>query len=61
LAGLWTVEDQWRKEISQLVGQCVAAAQMSVLNHSATTVQPPDPTATTSVDNNNNNNNTKFV
>ena len=38
------------KKMSQLVGECFAAAQMSVLNHSATTVQPPDPIATTSVD-----------
>ena len=29
------------KKMSQLVGECVAPAQMSVLNHSATTVQPP--------------------
>jgi len=37
------------KKMSQLVRECVAAAHMSVLNHSATIVQPPDPIATTSV------------
>lgn len=36
------------KKMSQLVGECVAAVQMSVPKYSVTTVQNPDPIASTS-------------